>query len=286
MAAVLPITSFLRKKGIPKILAVLFPYFAIVVLVILFSSLLVPFVLEQLRSLIIGFPKYLNQFAAIFGFTIDLNHSQAYLNGQLNNLSSNAIQVTTTVFGGLLTLITVFIVSLYLLLYNDSFKHHFSRLFHENSQRKMLNTVSLVNEKLGAWLQGQILLSLSIGSVTWVALILLGIPFALPLALLAAILEVVPTLGPTLAAIPAVIVAFTISPTMALVIIATYVLIQLLENQLLVPKIMERAVGLNPVIVILGVGIGANLMGIIGALLAIPFISFLSVIYKSIEAQK
>lgn len=183
-------------------------------------------------------------------------------------------------------MITVFIVSLYLLLYNDNFKRHFSKLFHERNQTKVLNTVGLVNEKLGAWLQGQIMLSLTIGFLTWLALMLLGIPFALPLALLAAILEVVPTLGPTLSAIPAVIVAFTISPTMALVIIATYIMIQLIENQLLVPKIMERAVGLNPVIVICGVGIGAQLMGIIGALLAIPFISFIVVVYKSLEAQR
>src|SRR5438105_2769395 len=75
MAAVLPITTFLRKRHIPKVLAVLFPYFAIILLFIVLSSMLVPFVLEQLKSLIIGFPKYLNQFAAIFGFSIDLNHS-------------------------------------------------------------------------------------------------------------------------------------------------------------------------------------------------------------------
>ncbi len=286
MAAVLPITTFLRKRGFPKLLAVLFPYFAIVALLIVLSLMLIPFVFAQLKSLIIGFPMYLHQAASIFGFNIDLKHSEAYLNNQLNNLGSNVLQVTSTVFGGILTMITVFIVSLYLLLYNDNFKRHFSLLFHERNQRKALNTVSLVNEKLGAWLQGQIMLSASIGLLTWIALMLLGIPFALPLALLAAILEVVPTLGPTLSAIPAVVVALTISPTMALVIIFTYIMIQLLENQLLVPKIMERAVGLNPVIVILGVTIGASLMGMIGALLAIPFISFIVVIYKSLQAQK
>lgn len=145
-----------------------------------------------------------------------------------------------------------------------------------------MRIVSLVNEKLGSWLQGQAILSLFIGLITWIALTLLGIPFALPLALLAGMLEVVPTLGPTLAAIPAVIVALTISPTMAVVVAATYILIQMLENQLLVPKIMERAVGLNPVIVIVGVSIGANLLGVVGALLAIPFISFCIVIYKAI----
>lgn len=286
MAAVLPITNFLRKKRFPKLLSVLIPYFTIILLLVLLIVPLVPFVLAQLKSLVVGFPKYLSESASVLGLTIDPKHMQGYLNSQMNTIGSNALQVTTTVFGGIFEIITVFIVSLYLLLYNDSFKRNFSRLFHPRQQQRVLNALGLVNEKLGAWLQGQIALSFSIGLMTWIALMLLGIPFALPLALLAGILEIVPTLGPTLSAIPAVIVALTISPTMALVIVATYVLIQMLEGQLLVPKIMQRAVGLNPVAVILGVTIGANLMGIVGALLSIPFISFVIVIYKSIEAQK
>lgn len=286
MAAILPITTFLRKQGTPKVLAVLIPYFAIILLLIVLIFPLVPFVIQQLESLVIGFPKYLNQSAHLVGMNIDSRQLQGYINSQMTNLGSNAFQVTTTVFGGIFSILTVFFVSLYLLLYNDIFKENFSKLFHAQNQKKVLTTLSLVNEKLGAWLQGQILLSVSIGVMTWIALMLLGIPFAMPLAILAGILEIVPTLGPTLSAIPAVVVALTISPTMALAVVVTYILIQMLEGQLLVPKIMERAVGLNPVVVILGVTIGANLMGIVGALLSIPFISFIIVIYKSLEAQK
>ena len=286
MAAVLPITQFLRRRRVPKLLSVLIPYFSIVLLLLLMIVPLIPFVIQQIDALILHFPKYLDQAAKFLGFQIDPKQLQNYLAGQLNNISSSAITVTTQVFGGIFTLITIFIVSLYLLLYNDDFKKKFAQLFHHRNHEKVLNTVSLVNEKLGAWLQGQVILSLSLGFITWIALTLLGVPFALPLALLAGILEVVPTLGPTLSAIPAVIVALTISPTLAIVIVVTYILIQMLENQLLVPKIMERAVGLNPIVVILGVTIGANLMGIVGALLSIPFISFILVVYKSLEAQK
>jgi predicted PurR-regulated permease PerM len=286
MAAILPITKYLRSKRVPKLLAVLIPYFAILLLLVILIFPLVPFVVQQLQSLIVGFPKYLNDSAALLGIKIDFNQLQTYVNSQMATISSNAVQVTTTVFGGLFTVITVFIVSLYLLLYNDLFKKNFSRLFPRSQQDRVLTTLGLINEKLGAWLQGQIILSVTIGCVTWIALTLLGIPFALPLAILAGMLEVIPTLGPTLSAIPAVIVALTISPTMALAIVATYILIQMLENQLLVPKIMERAVGLNPIVVILGVSIGANLMGIVGALLSIPFISFIIVIYKSLQTQK
>lgn len=283
MASMLPIVGYLRKRKVPKVLAVVIPYFGITLILLLLIFPLVPFILSQIESLIEGFPKYLDRSASLFGINIDPKQLQGYLNGQLQNLTSSAFEVTTRVFGGIFTVITIFIVSLYLLLYNDQFKKFIARLFHTQHHDRILKTVSLVNEKLGAWLQGQMFLSLFIGLITWIVLTLLGIPFALPLALLAGMLEVVPTLGPTLAAIPAVIVALTISPTMALVVAATYILIQMLENQVLVPKIMERAVGLNPVIVIIGVSIGANLMGVVGALLAIPFISFVIVIYKSLE---
>lgn len=286
MAAILPSVTYLQKKHVPKLLAVLIPYFGIILLLLLLIFPLIPFVIQQVELLVIGFPKYLDRSASLIGMHLDPTQLQNYLNGQINTLGSSAIDVTTKVFGGIFTIITIFIVSLYLLLYNDVFKKNFSKLFHNHHQEKALKTVGLVNEKLGAWLQGQLFLCFSIGFLTWIALILLGLPFALPLALLAGILEVIPTLGPTLSAIPATIVAFTISPTMAVVIVVTYILIQMFENQLLVPKVMERAVGLNPIIVILGVTIGANLMDVVGALLSIPLISFVIVVYRSLEAQK
>ncbi len=127
---------------------------------------------------------------------------------------------------------------------------------------------------------------LFIGTLTWIGLSILQLPYVLPLALLAGILEIIPTLGPILSAIPAAAVAFTISPTLGFAVIIFYILLQMLENQVLVPKIMEKAVGLNPVIVILGVMIGGNLMGISGALLAIPFMSFLIVLFNSLNSPE
>jgi predicted PurR-regulated permease PerM len=156
-------------------------------------------------------------------------------------------------------------------------------MFHKERHEMVFRTLGQIDEKLGAWLRGQLVLSATIGVVTFLALTILGVPYALPLAVLAGVLEVIPTLGPTLAAIPAVIVALTITPSLALIVIITYVIIQMLENNFLVPKIMQKAVGLNPVIVIIGVMVGANLMGVTGALLSIPFISFLVVLFSSIQ---
>ena len=141
-----------------------------------------------------------------------------------------------------------------------------------------------VDDKLGAWARGQLLLSFCIGLSLFIALSLLRVPYALPLGIIAGLFEFIPTLGPTLAAIPSIIVALTISQSLALTVLALYICIQFLENHILVPKIMQKAVGLNPILVILGIAVGANLIGIPGALLAVPFISFITVLINGVKA--
>jgi predicted PurR-regulated permease PerM len=285
MAAVLPLVNFLRKKKFPKIVAVLIPYSAIIIAVTLLIIPLVPFVSAQIQSLAKGFPQYLDKSAAIVGFKIDPKQVNTYLTNELSSIGQDAVTVTGKVFGGFFSILTVFIISFYLLMYQDEFKKSFAALFHRDSRKSVLETMDKVNEKLGAWLRGQIILCLFIGVMTWVGLVLIGIPYPLPLALIAGMLEVVPTLGPIMSAVPAVVVALTVSPTLALIVVAMYIVIQALENHILVPNIMQKAVGLNPIIVILGITIGANLMGIPGALLSIPFISFIIVLFNSIEQR-
>jgi predicted PurR-regulated permease PerM len=286
MASVLPLVNYLRNKHFPKIWAVLIPYSGILLAIFLLILPLIPFVTAQLQSLITLFPQFLDRSATTFGFAIDPNQLEKYLNAEFNNLGNNAVNVTTKVFGGLFSVITILVVSFYLLMYHDSFKKFLASFFQDGSREYVLKIVDQVNNKLGAWLRGQIVLCFSIGLLSWIGLTILGFPYALPLALIAGLLEAIPTIGPILSAIPAVIIALTISPTLALTIVALYMLIQALENQILVPKIMEKAVGLNPVVVILGVMIGANLMGVAGALLAIPFISFVIVIFNSIQQRQ
>ncbi len=286
MAAVLPMVEFLQKKGFPKMAAVLIPYFTIVIAIFLLIIPLVPFVVTQIQSLIVNFPRFIDRSADMFGIKINPRQIEGYVSSEMDNLGRSAINVTTKVFGGLFSTITIFVVSLYLLMYEDSFKKSLSSFFAHDSREKVLLTLDEINFKLGAWFRGQVLLCIFIGLLSWIGLTILGLPYAVPLALLAGILEVVPTLGPILSAIPAVIIALTVSPTMGLAVAVLYILIQALENQLIVPKVMQKAVGLNPVIVILGIMIGANLMGVAGALLAIPFISFIIVLFKSLEQGK
>lgn len=283
MAALLPLVSFLQKKKVPRLLAVVIVYFGLLISAVLLIIPLAMFGLSQINSLIIGFPEYLSKTANALGTSINADQVQSYITRELGFIGSNAFVVTQRVFGGIFSLFTILIVSFYLLLSHDSFKKQAVRFFHEKDREKAYKIFQNVDDKLGSWLRGQILLCTVIFSLTFITLTIIGLPNALPLALLAGLLEAFPTIGPVLSAIPAVIVAFTISPAMVATVILIYIIIQLLENNLIVPKIMERAVGINPIIVIIAVSIGAALMGVIGALLSIPFISFIISISTSIR---
>ena len=109
-------------------------------------------------------------------------------------------------------------------------------------------------------------------TLTYVGLLFLGIDIALPLAILAGILEIVPNIGPVISAVPAVLIALTLSPVTALATASLYFLVQIVENNFLVPRIMQAAVGVNPLISILGLMTGFQLAGPAGAVLAIPLI--------------
>lgn len=285
MAALIPAVRFLRRKKVPHVFAVLIPYVAVFLLVFMLVIPLVPFVMDQISSLLKNFPEYLGDSGRILGFQVDPQQIQDYISKELGSLGRNAIGVTGKVFGGVLSTLTVLVVGFYFLMYNEAFKHRVASLFDKEHRDHVKETMKLIDEKLGAWLRGQVILCFAIGLTTYIVLSALQMPYALPLALIAGLLEVLPTIGPIVSAVPAVIVALTVSPTMGIIVAIAYLLIQALENNLLVPKIMQRAVGLNPVIVILAIMIGANLMGISGALLAIPFVSFVIVLFKSITVD-
>lgn len=140
--------------------------------------------------------------------------------------------------------------------------------------------------KIGKWLRGQLFLSLIIFLLSWLGLSVLGVKYALVLAVFAGVTELIPYFGPFIGGVPAVLIAFTQSPTLAILVIVLYVVIQLIENHVLVPKVMQKAVGLNPVVTIIVILIGAKLAGILGIILAVPVTTALGVAAKDLIEYK
>ncbi len=139
--------------------------------------------------------------------------------------------------------------------------------------------------KVSAWLGGQLLLAAIIGSTAALGLWLLGVPYFYVLALVAAVGEMIPVIGPLIAAIPAILVAFTVSPAVALGVAIFFVIQQQVENHVLVPKIMERQVGVSAVIVIVSLLLGGSLLGIAGAILAVPTAAILQVLFEELVPE-
>lgn len=285
MAALKPYVNFLTQYKIPRAFAVAILYIATLAIVVLLIVPLIPFFSTQISSLVVSFPKYLDDILHALQINIKASQMQEVLTSQLGAISSNAFAVTGAILGSIFSLFLVFVVSFYLMLDENRLRKELSALFPKEDRSRVLDISQQIEDKLGAWLRGQLVLCFTIGLLTWIALSVIGFPFALPLALLAGILEIVPTIGPILSALPAVVVALSISPGLTFIIIVMYIVIQMLENHILVPKVMQKAVGLNPVVIILAITIGAQLLGVLGALLSIPFISMIIIVIKNIRRE-
>lgn len=281
MAAIHPSVAFLEQKKWPRILSVSVIYLIIIAVVLLIILPILPFFVSQVQNLFVNFPIYFEKAGQTLG--LNIAYSNFDLSSYFENISSNIIFITSTLFGGLFSFFTIIVISFYLVLYHDQFERSITHMFPKEDREKTRIVFSEIENSLGKWVRGQLILSLSVALITWAFLELIGIKYAIPLAFITGLLEIIPMIGPILGAIPAIIVALTISPSLAIATAAGYLIIQTIENNVLVPKIMQSAVGLNPVVTIIAILIGGTLLGIWGALIAVPFFAMLMIILTALN---
>jgi predicted PurR-regulated permease PerM len=190
------------------------------------------------------------------------------------------------VVGGLFGLLTILILTFYILVEADSLRDTMLKLFPARDRRRVAGASRDITVKVSAWLGGQLLLGGIIGASSAVGLWLLGIPFFYVLALISGIGEMIPVVGPILSAIPAIAVAATVSLEKVILVIVFFVVQQQFENHVLVPKVMSRQVGVSAVTVIVALLIGGKLLGIVGAILAVPSAAILQVLFTELTAHK
>ena len=181
------------------------------------------------------------------------------------------VNVISGTFGVMLGAVLVLVLAFYLVVEDKKLQDGIGMVLPEAYRPFFVYVLPKAKKKTGEWLRGQLLTMFCIFLVTWVILqFVLHLPFALVLAIIAGILEVIPFIGPIISAIPAAIIALSISPVTALLTLLAYFGVQQLEGQVLTPKIMEKVTGINPVFSILAVLVGYELVGPVGAILAIP----------------
>jgi predicted PurR-regulated permease PerM len=188
------------------------------------------------------------------------------------------------VAGGLFGVLTTLILTFYVLVEADRLRDTMLRLFPASKRARAAVASRDITVKVSAWLGGQLLLGAIIGGSSAIGLWLLGIPFFYVLALISGIGELIPVVGPILSAVPAIAVAATVSVKKVLLVILFFVVQQQVENHLLVPKIMSRQVGVSAVTVIVALLVGGKLLGILGAILAVPTAAILQVVFVELTA--
>jgi len=274
-AAFSPAVDWLEKRKFPRFLGTFIIYFLILLFVstiLYFSS---PIVYEQILNLGNLLPGFSER---IIGPALTSQLGERVLDflttyqGSLFQDAGRFLSILFNLGGGIISVITVFLISFYLLIKKDGVADFIKFVLPARIEEPILKIWYRSKLRLGKWLRFQILLSGFIGIMVLAATLILGVKYAFILAIFAALCELAPVVGPILAGIVATVVALTQSVPLAIWTALVFILIQRLENDVLIPLTMKKAIGFNPVIVIVGLLIGAKLGGVIGILIALPTI--------------
>lgn len=295
-SAVDPWVDALEKFRFPRWLSILLIYVVLLVALAFVIVLLIPPITQQAIQLANSFPEYFQKAGAVFeslknfsaehGILGELDKGLSALKGNVTGMVSSVFSGVAGFFGGVVSFFVVLVITFYMTIEESAIKRVLTHVLPDKYQPFTLQLINKIQRKIGDWLKGQLILSLILGVLVYVGLLILGVNYALILGVVAAFGEFIPYLGPVLAAIPAVFLAFTQSPLKALFVLIFYIIIQQIENQILVPKVMQKAVGLNPIVSIVALLIGAKVAGLVGVVLAIPVATAISVVVKEFWATK
>lgn len=284
-----PFADWFAKKRIPRGLAVLIVYTLLLSLTSLIIMILVPIVIEQSGQLVTNLSSsasgLLDSFVQFQQRHQLLDNFSSGLQSFQQSLNASASSVFTTVkgfFGGLVALLIVLVLTFYMVVEEDGMRRYFMTLAPSEYRPYLTHTLQKMQLKIGAWLRGQIILGFCVGLAVYIGLKLLGVPYALLLAVIAGLFEIIPYIGPIVSLMPAALIGFAQSPILGAAVVILYLIIQQLENNILVPKIMQKVTGLSPILSIAALLVGVKVGGIVGAILAIPLATMIAVIMEDI----
>lgn len=288
-----PMVNYLQKKHLPRIFSILLIYLVLAIVMYVLVRLIIPPIAVEIRHLFENREQIIKSVNSL----IDLAPEgvKGAISGYGNSLperisrftvSSQALSSVMGLFSGFLGFVTILVIAFYLLLEKNATEKIIEDYWPISSRSQAKKIFRKMIDKVGLWAKGQLILSGSVSLLTYLGLLILGIPYAITLSLIAGLTELFPVIGPYLGAIPATIIAYSVSPLSVLWVVILYLTVQQLENHILVPQVMKRTVGLSPVAVILAILIGAKLLGILGIILAVPVASALMVLIQSLSAKE
>lgn len=285
--AVEPLITYLQGRNVRRLNGTLLVYGGILLLSALFLGLIFPLIFNQAAVMGTKLPDYYDSLREIMltsrvslvralGAQLPLK-LQDLLNNLLIQPGGNAFELMGQVSAALFDLLLTFLLSFYWTLDSERAIRFFILRLPENRRDPVRESIATFKDKLGAYIRGQALLCLAVGVMAVIAYVAIRLPYAFSLGLVYGVFEAVPMIGPILGLVPALLLALAAAPDKVLWVIVAGVVIQQLENNLLVPRVMGRTVGVNPIVSILAIGAFSLLFGIGGAILAVPVAAVMQV---------
>lgn len=281
------------KRTLPLELVILLAFLvAGIVLAVVVTYIFMPFV-DEFNQFILNLPKLaerIKQLTFPLGLpqpadlpenirgVIDNNLSKAA--SYSLDLARRLINATLGFAGQVVELIVVPVLAFYFLKDWPLLRDNFIALFPPAARKKTRLIVDEAGLVVSGYIRGQLLVSVAMGILVFLGMLTLDIDYPLVLGLIAALMEAIPVIGPIIGAIPALLLALLHTPALAIKVLAFYLIIHQLENNILVPHIMKHTLELHPVAVIISLLIGAHLSGVIGMIVAVPVTAILKVLYK------
>ena len=288
-----PAVTWLYRRGLPRISGVILIYLVLLVLLISFVLLLFPLIVEQgttiaaavpgyyqsLREWLVNYPNQsIMSLSEFLPATLPSLQPIQQTAQQMLASAGQALGYVALAAKAIFIAIVILLLAFHWTLDGPRIIQTLLPLVSKDQRESISELISAMETKISSYLAGQGILCLVIGSMALVAYLLIGLPNALVLALVAGVFEAVPMIGPLLGAIPAAIIALSIAPSKLIWVIVATIVIQQIENSLLVPRVMRKAVGINPFVSLLSLFAFSSLFGIAGALMAIPMAAIIQLL--------
>jgi len=290
-SVITPWVDWVQTKHVPRGLGIVSVYLIILILFSFVAVLIVKPIILQMGELSMKFPQYTEQIRSTFSAIQEYTGGHALLNDLKNNFGINrdnifSFSTVSGIFKGVISFFLILVVAFYMVIEENAMRYTIQYFVPKKKQAYALDLVHRMQLKIGLWIRGQLILSFIIFLLIFFGLSIIGVRYALVLAFLAGLTEFIPYIGPILAAIPAVFLAFTQSPLLAGITILLYMVVQWTENNIIVPKIMQKVIGFNPVISITVLLTGFKIGGPVGAILAMPVATATSVFIEDLFEKK
>ncbi|MCX6813374.1 MAG: AI-2E family transporter [Candidatus Azambacteria bacterium] len=291
-SALEPILGYAQSKKIPRLLSLIVIYLLFFIFFAALIYIFLPLLLDQLRDFSQNYPTYFGRIEEAAGIITFLPGLSGNIHELLSQLTeqipsfTSLISYASSIFGGFISFIVVLVVSFYLSLSRGALDDFLRSILPPQFEAYIHGVWLRAQKKMGRWLQAQILLSFIMALIVGFGLWILGVKYSFLIAVIVGVLEIVPYVGPIVAGGLATLLALSQSSILGLWTLIFFIVAQQLEGHILVPLLIKKLVGLNPVAVILAMLVGAKLGGILGILLAVPIAAVIDEFFDDLAKRK